>query len=78
MLHPDSGFDKEEGDDVVDENAGNKKMLVKFYWDEKKKKMIHGGPSLMNAMKTVMRRDQRIMMYLICLLIIPINLLHGQ
>ena len=47
-----------------------------FYWDEKRKKKLLEGPSLGNALKIVLRRDQRIVMYLVCFLLIPINLYH--
>jgi len=51
--------------------------LIKFYWDETEKKKIVDGPSLSNALKVALRRDQRLIMYIVCLLVLPINVYHG-
>lgn len=51
--------------------------MIKFYWDETEKKKIVDGPSLSNAFKVALRRDQRLIMYAVCLLVLPINVYHG-
>ena len=51
--------------------------MVKFYWDEINKVGLMDGPSFMNAFKTVLRRDQRFIMYIVMILLIPINSIHG-
>ena len=77
-LHPDASGGKTvsaEGEEGADPKGPR---LVKFYWDEVNKVGLMDGPSFMNAFKTVLRRDQRLIMYTVMILLIPINVIHGK
>ena len=79
-LHPDASGGKAVSAEGDGEEGSDPKgpRLVKFYWDEINKVGLMDGPSLMNAFQTVLRRDQRLIMYVVMILLIPINTIHGN
>ena len=51
--------------------------LSKFYMDLKTHKEIHSDtPSLWQGFKNTLKSDQRILMYMTALLIIPVTVIH--
>ena len=79
IFNPSADADAEKADKTnADAEKAKKvkvdpKLLIKFYFDEiTGKKLIKEGPSLGNACKAILRRDQRFIMYIIVLLLIPV------
>ena len=65
--------------DQEEEIKAKNKLLLKYYFDEiNGKQLIQEGPSLGNAWKALLRRDQRPLTYFICLLIIPLAVQTGK